>query len=62
VNFALHLSHFSAALVFSVLASMVFGITQRSEPREMFRYGVKCFVWFICGLIAGGWLMWIIKH
>jgi Na+/H+-dicarboxylate symporter len=58
----LHLSHFSAAFIFSLFASVVFGITQRSDPREMARYGVKCFAWFICGLIAGGWLMWIIKH
>jgi hypothetical protein len=58
----LHLSHFTAALIFSLLASVVFGVTQRSEPGDMFRYGVKCFVWFVAGLIGGGWLMWVIKH
>lgn len=56
------LSHFTAALVFAICASVVFGITQRNTPRDMWRYGVKCFVWFIGGLIAGGWIMWAIRH
>ncbi len=58
----LTLSHFSAALVFAVIASTVFGITLRNTPREMFRYGLKCFVFFLVGTIAGGWVMWIIRH
>jgi hypothetical protein len=58
----LQLSHFAAALLFSIFASVVFGITQRSTPRDMTRYGLKCFAWFMGGLIAGGWLMWIIRH
>ncbi len=56
------LSHFSAALVFALFASVVFGITQRNSPREMFRYGLKCFVFFVAGVIAGGWVMWLIRH
>ncbi len=56
------LSHFSAALVFALFASVVFGITQRNTPREMFRYGLKCFVFFVVGVIAGGWVMWLIRH
>ncbi len=56
------LSHFSAALVFSLIASTVFGITQRNTPREMFRYGLKCFAFFVVGTIAGGWVMWVIRH
>lgn len=58
----LQLSHFSAALVFALFASVVFGVTQRNTPREMLRYGLKCFAWFSLGLIAGGWLMWLIRH
>jgi hypothetical protein len=58
----LQLSHFSAALVFALFASIVFGITQRNEPREMMRYGLKSFAWFSVGLIAGGWLMWLLRH
>jgi len=56
------LSHFSAALVFALFASIVFGITQRSEQREMIRYGAKCFVFFALGTIAAGWFMWILRH
>jgi len=58
----LELSHFSAALVFAIFASVVFGITQKSQPREMVRYGLKCFAWFTLGLVGGGWLMWLIRH
>ncbi len=42
----LTLSHFNAALVFSIFASTVFAITQRTTIREMFRYGPYCFSLF----------------
>jgi hypothetical protein len=58
----LELSHFSAALLFSVLASVVFGITQRNEPREMMKYGLYCFGLFLGGVIVAGWAMWLLKH
>jgi len=52
----MQLSHFSAAVVFAFFASIVFGITQRTAPREMVLYGAKCFAFF------ASWLMWVIKH
>jgi len=55
-------SHFTAALVFAFFASIVFGITQRSTQRDQIRYGVQCFVFFLVGTIAGGWLMWLLRH
>ena len=58
----LQLSHFSAALLFAVFSSVVFGITQRNTTREMVRYGAYCFALFLGGLLAAGWLMWIIRH
>jgi len=58
----LELSHFSAALLFAVFASVVFGITQRSGPREQMRYGLYCFAMFIGGIFVGGWLMWMLRH
>jgi len=58
----LELSHFSAVLIFAVCASVVFGISQRNTPREMVRYGLKCFVWFLGGVIAAGWFMWLLKR
>lgn len=54
----MQLSHFSAAAVFALFASVVFGITQRNSPREMFLYGAKCFAFFIGGVILAGWVMW----
>ena len=58
----IQLSHFSAAGLFALVASVVFGITQREEPHDMIRYGVKCFVFFIAGLFVAGWLMWMLRH
>jgi len=56
------ISHFSAVLLFSLFTSVVFGITQRSQPRMMIRFGAFCFVMFVTGTIAASWLMWLIKH
>ncbi len=58
----IELSHFSAALLFAVFASVVFGITQRNEPREMLKYGAYCFAMFVGGVIVAGWAMWLLKH
>jgi len=58
----LALSHFTAALIFAVCASVVFGITQRNTRRDMIRYGAYCFALFIVGVIAAGWAMWLIRH
>ena len=55
------LSHFTAALVFSILVSIVFGVTHRNTPREMARYGMKCFIWFIGGLFFAGWAMFLLR-
>jgi hypothetical protein len=62
VNTHLELSHFTAAVLFALFASIVFGITQKEGVREQFRYGLKSFVWFVTGVIVGGWLLWILKH
>jgi hypothetical protein len=58
----LNLSHFTAALLFALFASIVFGITQRNTAREMAKYAAYCFVLFIGGLMVAGWAMWLIKH
>jgi hypothetical protein len=58
----LELSHFSAAVLFSIFASVVFGITQRNSPREQVRYGVYCFVMFVGGVLVAGWAMWLLRH
>jgi hypothetical protein len=56
------ISHFGAVILFALFTSVVFGITQRSEPRTMIRFGAFCFVLFVGGTIIGSWLMWLIKH
>jgi hypothetical protein len=58
----LTLSHFSAALVFAVFASIVFGITQRSTSREQIRYGLYCFAMFVGGVFVAGWVMWFLRR
>lgn len=56
------MTHFDAVLLFSLFTSIVFGITQRAEPRMMIRFGAFCFALFVLGTVAGSWLMWLIKH
>lgn len=58
----LALSHFSAVLVFATFASVVFGITQRTNPKAMVRYGLYCWVMFVGIVIAASWLMWFIRR
>jgi hypothetical protein len=59
---SLELSHFTAAVLFSVFASIVFGITQRNTSRDQIRYGLYCFVLFVGGVFVAGWVMWILRH
>ena len=56
------LSHFTAALLFALFSSIVFGITQRNSTREMVRYGAYCFSLFVAGVILAGWVMWALRH
>ena len=56
------LSQFSAALLFALCTSIVFGITQRAEPRLMVRFGAFCFALFAGGVILASWVFYFIKH
>ena len=56
------LTQFSAALLFALCTSVVFGITQRADPRMMVRFGAFCFALFAGGVIAASWLFYLIKH
>jgi hypothetical protein len=55
-------SHFTAVLLFSLFASIVFGITQRSTTKAMVRYGAYCFVLFVAAVVAASWLMYFIRR
>jgi hypothetical protein len=54
-------SHFTSVLLFATFASIVFGITQRSTPRAMVRYGVYCWALFVASVIAASWLMYFVR-
>ena len=56
------LTHFTAAVLFALCASTVFGITQRNTPRDMVRYDAYCFMLFVGGVIVASWAMWLVKH
>ena len=56
------ISHFGAVLLFSLFTSVVFGITQRSDPRMMIRFGSYSFALFVGGTIVASWVMWAIHH
>jgi len=58
----IQLSHFSAAVIFSFFASIVFGITQKNTQREMVRYGVYCFAMFLGGVLVAGWAMALLRY
>ena len=59
---SLNLSHFSAAVLFALFASVVFGITQRNSTREMGKYGLYCFAMFVGGGFGAGWVMALIRR
>jgi hypothetical protein len=54
---ALQLSHFSAAAIFALFASIVFGISFRSDPRDMVRHGAYCFAMFLGLMMLAAWVM-----
>lgn len=56
------MSHFSALLVYAAFASVVFGVTQRADPKMMVRFGAYCFGLFVMAAIVVSWGMWLIKH
>lgn len=56
------LSHFTAAVVFAIFASIVFGITQRNTAMEQVKYGLYCFAMFVGGVFVAGWVMWLVRR
>ncbi len=56
------LTHFSAVLLFALCVSVVFGITQRAEPKMMVRFGAFTFACLVGVVIVASWVMFAIKH
>ena len=55
-------SHFTAAVLFALFASVVFAVTQRSGTRNQLRYGLYCFAMFVGGVFVAGWLMLLLRR
>jgi hypothetical protein len=53
-----NLSHFEAALLFSLFTSIVLGIVTKKTDPERLRCGLYCFVCFVVALFGLGWLMY----
>jgi len=55
--FSINLSHFEAAFLFALLASVVLGVVSRKTDKERVQYGAKAFGYFLLALFAIGWAM-----
>ena len=55
----MNLSHFEAAVLFALFASIVLGVVTKRTDNERLRYGVRTFVYFVVALIGLGWLMYL---
>jgi len=53
----MNLSHFEAAILFALFASVVLGITSKKTTQEQLRYGAYCFGYFVLALFGVGWVM-----
>jgi hypothetical protein len=53
----INLSHFEAALLFALFASVVLGVVTKRTDRDRVLYGAKCFGYFVLALFAIGWAM-----
>ncbi len=61
-SFVYRPTHFTAVLLCALFASTIFGITQRSSPRAMLRYGAWCFLLFTGSVIVASWLMALVMR
>ena len=53
----MNLTHFEAAVLFALFASVVLGIVTKSTDRERLRYGLYCFGYFVVALFGIAWVM-----
>ena len=51
------LTHFEAALLFSLFTSVVLGVVTKRNDRDRLHYGIYTFVCFLVALFGIGWLM-----
>jgi hypothetical protein len=53
----INLSHFEAAFLFSLLVSVVMGITTKKTNQDRLHYGAYCFGCFMVALFGIAWAM-----
>jgi hypothetical protein len=53
----LNLDHFQTSILFSLLSSVILGLTTKNTDRERLRYGAQCFGWFLLALFGISWVM-----
>jgi hypothetical protein len=51
------LSHFEAAILFALFASIVMGITSKRTDKERLHYGLYLFGCFVATLVGLAWVM-----
>jgi hypothetical protein len=55
----MNLSHFEAALLFSLFTSVVLGVVTKQNDRDRLHYGIYVFICFVVALFGLGWLMYL---
>ncbi|MBI4463705.1 MAG: hypothetical protein HY647_03275 [Acidobacteria bacterium] len=55
-------SHFTAALLFALVTSVVFAVTGRDTNRQRVLYGLWVFLIFVVISIGAAWLMAFLHH
>lgn len=55
----MNLTHFEAALLFSLFTSVVLGVVTKQNDRDRLHYGVYVFICFVVALFGLGWLMYL---
>lgn len=55
----MNLSHFEAAFLFALFASVVLGVVTKKTDRERLHYGLYVFGCFIVALFGIGWVMYL---
>jgi hypothetical protein len=53
----MNLTHFEAAFLFALFASVVLGIVTKKTDRERLHYGLYVFGCFLVALFGIGWIM-----
>ena len=55
-------SHFTAAVIFALSTSVVFGVTSKNTDRERLLYGAQVFGIFLAVLVGGSWIMYLMRR